>query len=394
MLSFNPNKENCTGCGACYSICPKHCIEMKPDQEGFLYPELVNIEKCIDCGLCLDVCPMLRKRDVQDFEKVAFAATSLDKSIWLKSASGGAFSGICMSWGDEDTIVVGAAWDNLKVHHSCIRGVQNITPLCKSKYVASNLEDTFIEIKRALKNGTKVIFCGTPCQVAGLRCFLRKPYKNLLLIDLICHGVSSPSVFSSCLKVIGEQSEGEIQSYEFRYKDNRYEQDYISRVNIKDGKSKILIKDQCMQLFLSQLALRPSCVKYCAFRNRNRPGDITIGDARGLNEFIKVDYDRTVNYTHVIINTARGSEVLSNLDKYMKIYPCTVEDVTKYNPLFERNTSFNEKRDQFFADFMIDHVGAIKKYTKPYCEYKLTCKRIARKYMPKWMLNKLLKLYS
>ena len=167
------DKKLCTGCTACYAACPNGGIKMIADKEGLLYPAITDT--CISCDKCLKVCPRINKKaSASNFNKRAYAATSKNSKIWRRSSSGGAFSEICKAFGDENTIVCGAAWDGLKVHHICVEGVENIMPLCKSKYVASSLENVFIEIKNHLGNDRKVIFCGTPCQVAGLKGFLNQ----------------------------------------------------------------------------------------------------------------------------------------------------------------------------------------------------------------------------
>ena len=216
MLKFNPHKENCTGCSACYSACPVRCISMKADEEGFLYPEATD--ECIECGLCEKVCPMFKEKSECAHPKSVYAAVSKDYAIWHRSTSGGAFSAIVRQWADTDTLIGGAAWNGFAVHHIGVLGFQNISPLCKSKYVASSIEDTFIEIRTHLQKGKKAVFCGCPCQVDGLRNFLRKDYEQLLTIDLICHGQGSPLVFAECLKEIGSQLGAEVLSYEFRTK--------------------------------------------------------------------------------------------------------------------------------------------------------------------------------
>ena len=186
MLAFlKNNKEKCTGCTACMASCPVNCISMIRDEEGFLYP--TADEKCIHCGKCEKICPQNNKTIIFDqVEKKAYAALSFDKEIWYRSASGGAFSEICKVFenNDSNTIFVGAKWNGLKVEESCVEGSANILPLCKSKYIASDVNDTFRRIKMFLLKNQKVLFCGTPCQVAGLRNFLGREYDNLFLIDL------------------------------------------------------------------------------------------------------------------------------------------------------------------------------------------------------------------
>lgn len=357
---------------------------MVRDEEGFLYPEASD--DCIHCGLCEKICPNVHDKPAQSFKKQAFAATAKDFGIWQRSASGGAFSCICKAFGNENTLVVGAAWDGLGVHHVGILGVDNIAPLCKSKYVASDLENTFSLIKRHLESGEKVIFCGTPCQVSGLKAFLRKEYVHLLTIDLICHGVGSPKVFRSAMDAIGLQAGDSVTAYEFRHKNKRYENDHITLVKFKNIEPKQLVNDQYMQLFLSQISLRPSCGKNCKYRNPNRPGDLTIADARGLKYFIKGSYDTTQNYTHVVVNTEKGLKSIEHIMDYMVTYPCSVTDVTRFNPLFERHTTFNENRDEFFDEYTKDSIKTISKYTQSYTEKKLTLKSFIRLYSPKFIV--------
>ena len=263
MLSFNIEKKNCSGCSACYSVCPKRCITMVRDEEGFVYPELTSPNTCIDCKLCEKVCPINKSFSVE-IEQKAYAAVSHNYSIWHRSASGGAFSEICRAWGDEKTLVVGAAWQGFYVHHVGIVGIDNIKPLCNSKYVSSHIEDTFREIREYLKNG-KVIFCGTPCQVSGLRTFLRKDYLNLLTIDLICHGVGSPTVFEACTKVISKQSGKKLKAYSFRAKRKVHESDYLTLLKFISG-TEYVFQDPYIQLFLKQTCLRPSCGENCKHR--------------------------------------------------------------------------------------------------------------------------------
>ena len=201
MLYFTKQKSECTGCSACAAACPVKCIAMEPDAEGFLYP--VASDACIRCGRCEAVCPIKKEREPKDLpNKVAIAAVSKNFRIWRRSASGGAFSEICRIWGDDETIVFGAAWNGFRVEHVGVTGVDNIAPLCKSKYVASAVGDSLSQVRQALAEGKKVIFCGTPCQVAGLNGYLGSAHDNLLTIDLICHGVGSPEVFTQCIRAM------------------------------------------------------------------------------------------------------------------------------------------------------------------------------------------------
>ncbi len=383
MLSFNIEKKNCSGCSACYSVCPKQCITMVRDEEGFVYPELTSPNTCIDCKLCEKVCPINKSFSVETEQK-AFAAVSHNYSIWHRSASGGAFSEICRAWGDENTLVVGAAWRGFYVHHVGIVGIDNIKPLCNSKYVSSHIEDTFREIRDYLKKG-KVIFCGTPCQVSGLRSFLRKDYVNLLTIDLICHGVGSPTVFEACTKVISRQSGKALKAYSFRAKRKVHESDYLALLKFSHG-TKYVFQDPYIQLFLKQTCLRPSCGENCRYRGRNkRTGDFTIADFKGLTSVFPDLLGTKKNYSTIVVNSEKALSVISQLEKQMEMRPVAIDDIVKFNPLFDRNTWFSKDRDKFFAEFKGDSIGTIEKYTKPYKTFTTSFKGKIFNILPVWI---------
>lgn len=381
MLDFNQKEENCTGCSACYSICPVHCIEMKTDEEGFLYPEASDA--CIHCGLCEKVCPSIQPTIANSYKQKAIAAVSKSYDIWHRSASGGAFSEICRHFADENTLIVGAAWDGLRVHHIGVRGFDNISPLCKSKYISSDIENTFIEIRDALQAKKKALFCGCPCQVAGLKAFLRKGYENLLTIDLICHGQGSPSVFKECMNIMSCDL-GEIESYQFRAKRKFFEQVHICQITTKK-QIQYIVNDPYMQLFLSQNALRPSCGKNCKYRDSRRPGDLTIADLKGLSKlFPDLAYTKK-NWSTVVCNTAKGETIFRALSQTMDVRPITIEDVVKYNPLFAQQTWFSKDRDAFFADFRKEPTEAIQKWTTPYQRHTSSFLRTIITYIPTGM---------
>lgn len=362
MLSFTHNKSECMGCAACYSICPVQCITMERDEEGFLYP--IASDKCINCHLCEKICPIVNPLQEKTQIKTAVIGLSKNHEIWQRSASGGAFSEICRQYADKNTLIVGAAWDGLQVHHIGVLGFSEIAPLCKSKYVSSAIEDTFIEIKKHLKSGNNVIFCGCPCQVDGLKHFLRKDYNNLLTIDLICHGQGSPLVFQESSKMLSKQLGEKVMSYEFRAKRKAYQMDHLSLVKTEKS-SYYIVNDRYVQLFLSQDALRPSCGEHCKYRNINRPGDITIADCKGLSKIYPSLAGSKRNYSTIVSNTAKGEQLIKLLRQSMIIKDCTLDDVITYNPLFARHTWFSKNRDAFFKDFEENPTLAIEKWTQP-----------------------------
>ena len=391
MLRFNLSKTNCTGCSACYSICPVHCITMVPDEEGFLYPIASNA--CIECKLCEIVCPLNNVKKNNNFPIKVYAAVSKDETIWRRSTSGGAFSEIVRHWGgeeDNETFIVGAAWIDFTVHHIGVIGFKNIAPLCKSKYVSSAIDDTFIEIRLQLQMGKKVIFCGTPCQVDGLIHYLRKPYENLLTIDLICHGVGSPKVFKECLNVVSNQLGEDVKSYEFRSKRKVIETDYLTKITTANNVYYVT-NDPYHQLFLSQNILRPSCGKYCKYRKPERPGDITIADCKGLTEIFPDLRGCKKNWSTIICNSIKGINAIKNLDSTMEMREYSLDDVIKYNPLFARQTFFSKYRDQFFVNFSKHPYEAIIDNTKPFNIKKINIKTLLKTIIPACLLKLIIK---
>lgn len=355
MLYFIKDKKNCTGCTACYSACPKNCIEMIRDVRGFLYPE-ANGDICTNCGMCEKVCPILKNGRVENslIEQEAVAAIIKDMEKWKLSTSGGAFECICeaMSKRRNKVVVYGAVFDGLYVKH--VGAVYpDIQKMYKSKYVQSDMEGCFREIREKLKNGENVIFSGTPCQNAGLKSFLLKEYDNLFCIDFICHGVGSPKVFDNYIKERELKKKKKISEYIFRYKLKRFGdyKRYISKIIYEDRSYEYEEMDEYNNLFLNQLCLRDCCGETCKFRNQKRWSDITIADFNNFRGIFPDIYDSR-GYSSVIVNTEKGKQIFEMLVDNMNLYRCRIEDIKKENPLFCRTTAENPKRDEFFEDYI------------------------------------------
>ena len=191
-------KEQCCGCSACLHICPKHSISFREDKEGFLYPQ-VDTATCIDCGLCEKVCPVLNQGEERMPLKV-YAAKHADDEIRMKSSSGGIFTLLADQIIDKGGVVFGARFnENWEVVHDYTETKEGLAPFRGSKYVQSNIGNSYKQVEEFLKTGREVMFTGTPCQVAGLKKFLRIDYENLLTVDFVCHGVPSPMVWRKYL---------------------------------------------------------------------------------------------------------------------------------------------------------------------------------------------------
>ena len=345
-------KERCTGCGVCATVCPTNSIEMVQDNEGFCFPKIKG--SCIECGKCVKTCPILTKKEKKEnIEQKVCIAIYKDREVWQKSTSGGAFTAICNIFGDDKTVVFGAVFDADKkqVRHEWIEGVENIEKFRGSKYSQSVIGDCYSKVKEFLKAGKRVIFSGTPCQISALRGYLGETKnENLLCIDLICHGVGSPKVFEKYLNVI-ESRKGYIVNYEFRHKIIKCGAHnlYNSKLTYHNGKEKVCKNDVYNNLFLQKIICRKSCDN-CEYANTFRVGDLTIGDAKqmySINPKLPINRNASI----VVCNTLIGKSVFDSLPQYMDTYPCTVNDVVKTNHPFSQRTKSSPLREEFFKDF-------------------------------------------
>ncbi len=307
------HKENCFGCNACSNICPTEAIKMIADEEGFLYPQ-INSEKCNECGLCYKTCPCVNNSDkfINNTNKPSCYALTANDEILSKSSSGGAFS-LFANWIlEQGGYVCAAAYDSKgMVEHIIINNSEDLDKLRGSKYVQSDMNTIHRQIKILLKDNKKVLFCGTPCQVAGLNNFIGKD-KNLYTIDLICHGVPTPKAFEIYLKeTIGEDF---FLDTNFREKILPWENLHII-TKTKSGKeySKLCYKDDFFQAFLNNIYLRPSC-GYCPYAEIKRQGDLTIGDFWGIEKIDTKIYNPKGN-SIVLLNNKLGEKLFNSIKR-------------------------------------------------------------------------------
>ena len=215
------DKQDCCGCGACEQVCPKRCITMKPDEEGFLYPE-VNADACVNCGLCEKVCPILSaaERETQ-YPQAVYAAFAKDEQVRKNSSSGGIFTLLAEWVLAQGGTVYGAGFaDDFSVHHIRIETPEQLYLLRGSKYLQSRMESAYRDAKTDLEAGRAVLFSGTGCQIASLKRFLRKDYDNLYAVDVLCHGVPSAKVWSFYLQEKEKMLKDKITAANFRNKKN------------------------------------------------------------------------------------------------------------------------------------------------------------------------------
>lgn len=192
------NKQDCCGCAACVQRCPKRCISMKEDNEGFLYP-VVDESVCIDCGLCEKVCPIINRPEKLPVKEV-LAVKNRNEAERMASSSGGVFIALAKKTIEKGGVVFGAVFDeNWEVMHTYAETLDEVKPMMGSKYLQSRIGNSFRDAEKFLKEGREVLFTGTPCQVTALHNYLRKDYLNLLSVDFLCHGVPSPGVWRKYL---------------------------------------------------------------------------------------------------------------------------------------------------------------------------------------------------
>lgn len=336
--------ESCTGCRTCEQLCPKHCISMEPDEEGFM---VANIDEniCVKCGLCMRHCPQIFS-PIKITPIRVIGARYKNNDVLKESASGGVFVAMASRVLDKGGIVVGAAYlDDWKVGHIVVSNKVLLYKLQSSKYVQSDTLHTFSEVKYYLDKGKQVLYSGTPCQIAGVRSYLKKNYDNLLTIDLICHGVPSPKLFQKYLTWLEAKKQRRILYYNFRDKSSGWGLEYKTKTLTKT-KIKSAILDPYYYHFLKGDIYRECCYN-CNYCTSERVGDITIGDYWGIEkEHPKFYSPKGVSL--VLVNTQKGVSILSETEDLFYIQESTLEKAVKANHNLSYPTERDSKRDTVY----------------------------------------------
>lgn len=296
----------CTGCGACYNICPKDAIHMEPNPQGFLYP-MIDEEICIHCKKCEQVCPKLGT-DIQNAQEPDCYAARAKDDVRAVSSSGGMFTVLARWILAQGGVVCGAAMEeDYKVHHICINDEEGLEKLRKSKYVQSNTEYIYREIAGYLKEGRKVLFTGCPCQVAGARKYFGKSEENIYYVDILCHGTPSVQMWQDYLYENFDVEK--IASIDFRNKKIGWRADSIV-IDWKDGTSQTfpVAKSAYEEGFQHNISLRDGCEE-CEFAGHQRQGDLTIGDFWGISRYQK-ELNDGKGTSVVLVNNAVGQQIL------------------------------------------------------------------------------------
>lgn len=351
------NKYQCCGCNACEMVCGKKAITMIEDEYGFRFPQ-IDTEKCVGCGSCQKVCCI--NNDVELCKPgTVYAASYKNKDISAKSASGGIFAALAKQVLTEGGIVFGSAYTKqFDVEVISIEKIEDLPRLQGSKYVQSSMNSSFLKIKSELQTGRTVLFCGVPCQVEALKRFLGRSYENLLVVDIVCHGVPSNRMLKDYLAFLADKKQMEIQSIQFRtktkgqnvYGEIAYRQFSHTGEIAYRQEPLISYKSSYYKLFLNCQTFRDSCY-HCKFAGTKRPGDISLCDYWGIEDehpdFVKeVEKEGLAGISAIMLNTNAGLAFFERLKQEFLLRESTVEQVAKHNPQLQAPSVETAERKQ------------------------------------------------
>lgn len=342
-------KNRCTGCYACYNACQKNCISMNRDSEGFPYPQ-IDTDSCANCGLCERVCPVLNKLKVKTNKSVpdVYAAWSLNNKIRVNSTSGGIFSELALKFLETGGYICGARYgENQHIEHCIVNSSDGLEKIRQSKYAQSDVGYIYRDIKQLLVKGEKILFCGTPCECAGLLNYLNKKYDNLLIIDFVCRGSNSPKVYEKFLEYLEAKYHSKIKKVWFKNKTYGWNR-FSTKVEFENGES--YIEDRNNDMYIVgyihyNLYMRPSCAD-CHYKTFPRVSDITLADFWGVK---LTDSARDVEKgtSLVMLNSQKGVELFNRIKDSIFYEKKTLDDTLKGNPSILKSPVMNSKRDYF-----------------------------------------------
>ena len=389
------DKTKCTGCFSCESVCPKECITMEADAEGFWYP-LVEYDKCIHCELCTKKCPILNPREIdRKYETVSFAAINKDEKTRADSSSGGLFFAIAKSVINEKGVVFGASFsDDFSVQTKPVDAVDKLFCLQGSKYVQSKIGNSYKKAKMLLDDGQIVFFTGTPCQIGGLYAYLDKDYDNLLTADLICHGVPSPLVWKKYLDYRQMVVKSDILKISFRQK--KYGWNKFSMYFGFQNDSEYLAEhddDPFMKCFLGNYCLRPSCYD-CKYKTEKRYADITLADFWGIESVYPEMFDDK-GTSLIILHSSKGQKWIDSVSEKIRLREYPYKEIQKYNSAYLKSVDEPKERQYFFKkiekqDFLTTYNALQKRIEKT--SLRLQIRKDLKKRRYRRVLRKIKKL--
>lgn len=344
ILSIN----NCTGCTACAAVCPKRCIEMKKDADGFMHP-FVDSTQCIHCRLCEQRCPIINNHhSVTELPK-AYAVISKDNQNRLSSSSGGFFSELCKEVICNHGFVYGATYnESFEVYHICVENEKDLSLIRGAKYSQSNLGNTFVDIKKKLDENNKILFSGTPCQVAGLKSYLNKEYDNLICVDFVCHGVPSPMAWNVYVKYRSKvDNEGRLPvSINLRSKETGWSKYNYCHVFEYENKRVVIPNNESlyMKLFVGDYINQTACAD-CKFKGYSRVSDFTLGDFWGIWD-IDPTMDDDKGTSVVLVHSEKGKNLFDKIKDNLVVKEVSLEEASRQNPSMLVSSEAKENRNE------------------------------------------------
>jgi len=349
------NKIQCCGCDACGDICPKQAISFKTDLEGFWYPE-VDVQKCIDCGLCEKACPIINIKDLKtnDYPKPIHTIAAVHKNMRVRwnSTSGGAYTALAETMLEQGGYISGAVYNEgfTGVHNYVTNNPEDLEKLRSSKYLQSNAEGIFTQIKQLLIKGEKVLACGTPCQMTALRSFLRKDYENLIIVDFICRGVNSPKVYRAYLDSLEKKYNSKVVYVKAKNKELGW-RNLTRKVTFENGQSYygVFMDDDFRRGYHTNVFCRPSCYD-CKFKGFPRIADITIADYWGIEKVDK-NLDMDMGTSMILLNSDKGAAYYEQVKDKLDYKETSFESILGGNVALQKSIEPAKiNREAFFED--------------------------------------------
>ena len=368
--------KSCCGCQVCKNICPTQSIRMIKKKDGFIYPS-INKNSCINCDKCDNMCPIINFKKNQNYvQRKAYLAYSFNKEDLLLSSSGAMFPVIAKKIIEANGIVIGAAYNGKNlVEHKVIENVNDLSKIQGSKYIQSNIKDNYLIAENALKKGKYVLFSGTPCQIAGLKFYLKKDYDKLITQDIICHGVPSERIYKEYLKYLENKYHSKIVYINQRDKSTGWD-NYSVKVVFSNGKiyKEYFTDDYFMRIYLSDKILRYSCYD-CKYKGDNRLSDITLADFWNVNKVIPKIENTNEGISLIIVHTDKGERFINEIKNEAFIEPVNKSEALKFNISYYENAKQSDFNHQIFDDLeKIKFDKLVKKYTKPLVKRNLLSK--------------------
>ncbi len=330
------DSDSCMGCSSCAQACPRDAIEMNFNSEGFYNP-FVNPDKCIRCLRCEKSCPILNPIQNNRIAPKAYVAWHKDSNVRYDSSSGGVFSSFAEVVLRQGGVIWGAGFDDKMVlAYQCVELGRSLSHIRRSKYIQAYVGDTFMQIQNQLVAGRKVLFCGTPCHVAGLYAYLRgNNLDNLLTVDFICHGVPSIQLFKNYIHWLEIKYKDRIIDFNFREK--RFGINYnvgTSATFLHKKKKFLYLEDNSYTLgYCRGMSIHKTCSQ-CHFRSVYRPSDITMGDFHGLKKMYP-SIEQYKGLSCLIVNSRKGEDILKFLN--LDLIEIPLESIIKTNPSYTKN---------------------------------------------------------